>query len=187
MINNVNLSGRLTRDVSYRMTESGVQIAQINLAVQRNFKDGNGDYQADFITCIAFRNKADILNNYTAKGDLINVSGRLQSRTYEDKETNKTVYVTEVVIEDIQLINTGQNNNNQQQQQYNNPQQQNNGYQNNGNAQQGNNYQPNNQAQPQQRGQAQKQYEWMQQGKQQNNPFSNANGPIDIQDEDLPF
>lgn len=186
MINNVVLSGRLTRDVNYRVTDAGVQIAQINLAVQRNFKDNNGDYQADFINCIAFRNKAEILNNYTTKGDLINVSGRLQSRTYEDNETSKTVYVTEVVVDDIQFINTGQNNGNQQQQQGNNPQQQNNGYQNNGNAQQGNNYQQNNQAQQQQRGQAQRQNGW-QQKQQQNNPFGNANGPIDINTEDLPF
>lgn len=156
MINSVTLSGRLTKEVEFQVTTSGVQVARFTLAVQRSFKDKNGEYQADFIRIIAFRGTAQIANDRLNKGDLCNVHGRMQTRQFENNE-GQTVYLTEVVTDNIQLINTGRNNQEPQQQRgqaQNNWQQQNN--QSQGNQQQG-------------------------------NPFANANGPIDINDDDLPF
>ncbi|MDG0818803.1 single-stranded DNA-binding protein [Staphylococcus equorum] len=167
MINSVALSGRLAKEVKYQVTTSGVQVARFTLAVQRSFKDKNGEYQADFINIIAFRGTAQIANDRLNKGDLCNIHGRMQSRQFENNE-GQMVYLTEVVTDDIQLINTGRNNEETQQQ---------------------NNF--NNQQPQQQRGQAQNNQS---QGNQapnspQGNPFSNSNGngPIDIQDDDLPF
>lgn len=163
MINSATISGRLTKDVEYKVTTNGVKVARFTLAVQRSYKDKNGDYQADFINIIAFKGAADIANNYLNKGDLCNVHGRIQTRSFENDNGQK-VFITEVVSDDIQLINTG--NNNQQ------------------------SYSQNTNNQPQQqRGQSQPQNNWQQQqqNNQQANPFANANGPIDISDEDLPF
>lgn len=168
MINSVTLSGRLTKEVEFQVTTSGVQVARFTLAVQRSFKDKNGEYLADFIRIIAFRGTAQIANDRLNKGDLCNVHGRMQTRQFENNE-GQTVYLTEVVTDNIQLINTGRNNQEPQQQQGN----------------------FNNQQPQQQRGQAQN--NWQQQNnqsqgnQQQGNPFANANGPIDINDDDLPF
>ncbi|HDP5827286.1 TPA: single-stranded DNA-binding protein [Staphylococcus aureus] len=163
MINSVTISGRLTKEVEYKATQSGVKVARFTLAVQRSYKDKNGDYQADFINIIAFRGAADIANNYLNKGDLCNVHGRIQTRNFEN-DNGQRVFLTEVVSDDIQLINTSNDNNQQS-------------------------YSQNTNNQPQQqRGQSQPQNNWQQQqNNQQGNPFANANGPIDISDEDLPF
>ncbi|MDW5471738.1 single-stranded DNA-binding protein [Staphylococcus nepalensis] len=161
MINSVTLSGRLTKEVKYQVTTSGVQVARFTLAVQRSFKDKNGEYQADFINVIGFKGTAQIANDRLNKGDLCNIHGRMQTRQFENNE-GQTVFLTEVVTDNIQLINTGRNNQESQQQ---------------------NNF--NSQQPQQQRGQAQNNQS---QGNQtQGNPFANANGPIDIQDDDLPF
>lgn len=171
MINSVALSGRLTKDVEYKVTTNGTKVATFTLAVQRSYKDSDGNYLADFPRIIAFRGAADIANNYLNKGDLCNVHGRLQTRQF-DNDNGQRVFLTEIISDDIQLINTGSNNNNQQSYSQN----------------------ANNQPQ-QQRGQAQPQNNWQQQQQQSNqqapnqqgNPFANANDPIDISDEDLPF
>ena len=113
MINTVSLSGRLTKDPEYRTTQNGVAVTTFSLAVQRSFKDANGDYQADFPNVVAFRNTAEVVKNYTHKGALVNVTGRLQTRNYEN-QNGQRVFVTEVVAEQVQLINT---NNGQQSQQ----------------------------------------------------------------------
>ena len=177
MLNSVAVSGRLTKDVEYKVTTNGTKVATFTLAVQRSFKDSNGDYQADFPRIIAFRGAADIANNYLSKGDLCNVHGRLQTRQF-DNDNGQRVFLTEIISDDIQLISTGNNNNQQSYQQNanNQPQQQ------RGQAQQ-----QTGQAQPQNNWQQQQQQNNQQAPNQQNNPFANANGPIDISDEDLPF
>lgn len=170
MINRVVLVGRLTKEPEYRVTPSGVQVATFTLAINRTFTNQNGERQADFINCVVFRTPAENVNKYLNKGNLAGVEGRLQSRSYENNE-GKRVYVTEVVCDSVQFLEPKSNNqqqNNYQPPQYNEQQ----GYQ------QQNYQQPNNYQQPQNN-----QYH----APQQHNPFTNANGPIDINDDDLPF
>ncbi|PKF29908.1 single-stranded DNA-binding protein, partial [Macrococcoides caseolyticum] len=95
MINRVVLVGRLTKDPEYRVTQSGVAVASFTLAVNRTFTNANGERQADFINCIVFRKQAENVNNFLSKGSLVGVDGRLQSRSYDNKEGQR-VYVTEV-------------------------------------------------------------------------------------------
>ena len=115
MINRVVLVGRLTKDPEFRTTQSGVDVATFTLAVNRNFKDKNGEQQADFINCVVFRKQAENVNNYLNKGSLAGVDGRLQSRSYENNE-GRRVFVTEVVCDSVQFLepkNTQSSNNNQ--------------------------------------------------------------------------
>ncbi|OFJ79993.1 single-stranded DNA-binding protein [Staphylococcus sp. HMSC056G08] len=115
MLNRVVLVGRLTKDPEFRTTQSGVDVAAFTLAVNRNFKSKNGEQQADFINCVVFRKQAENVNNYLNKGSLAGVDGRLQSRSYENKEGNR-VFVTEVVCDSVQFLepkNAQASNNNQ--------------------------------------------------------------------------
>lgn len=103
MINNVTLVGRLTKDVDLRYTKSGTAVGQFILAVNRNFTNQNGDREADFINCVIWRKAAESLANYARKGTLIGLTGRIQTRSYENQQGQR-VYVTEVVIENFQLL-----------------------------------------------------------------------------------
>ncbi|EIT2042663.1 single-stranded DNA-binding protein [Enterococcus faecalis] len=103
MINNVTLVGRLTKDVDLRYTSSGTAVGQFTLAVNRNFTNQNGDREADFINCVIWRKAAESLANYARKGTLIGLTGRIQTRNYENQQGQR-VYVTEVVIENFQLL-----------------------------------------------------------------------------------
>ena len=105
MINRVVLVGRLTRDVDLRYTQSGNAVGQINIAVNRNFTNANGDREADFLNCIIWRKSAENLSNFTHKGSLIGIDGRLQTRNYENKEGQR-VYVTEVVVDNFSLLDS---------------------------------------------------------------------------------
>lgn len=111
MINNVVLIGRFTKDADVRQTQNGARVAMFNLAVTRPFKDANGNREADFISCVAWRKTAEIIQQYTHKGSLIGVNGRIQTRNYQDKD-GKTVYVTEVVVEQISLLDPKNSNSN---------------------------------------------------------------------------
>ncbi|PTJ09052.1 single-stranded DNA-binding protein [Staphylococcus simulans] len=115
MLNRVVLVGRLTKDPEFRTTQSGVDVATFTLAVNRNFKSKNGEQQADFINCVVFRKQAENVNNYLNKGSLAGIDGRLQSRSYENKEGQR-VFVTEVVCDSVQFLepkNAQASNNNQ--------------------------------------------------------------------------
>lgn len=118
MINRVVLVGRLTKDPEYRTTPNGIDVANFTLAVNRNFKSKNGEQQADFINVVVFRNQAQNVNNYLSKGSLAGVDGRIQSRSYENKEGQR-VFVTEVVADSVQFLEPKNNNqqNSQSQQQ----------------------------------------------------------------------
>ena len=105
MLNNVNLCGRLTRDIDLRYTQSGKAVGSFSLAVNRNFKNSNGDYEADFINCTIWGKSAENLANFVSKGSLINVSGRLNTRNYDNKQGQK-VYVTEVIVEHFDLLDS---------------------------------------------------------------------------------
>ena len=102
MINQLVLTGRLTKDVDLRTTESGRTIANFSLAVNRNFKNANGEYDTDFVNCIIWGEGAKHLAKYCVKGDLIGIVGRLQTRTYEKE--NRKIYVTEVVVENVTFL-----------------------------------------------------------------------------------
>ena len=177
MINHIVLSGRLTKEPEFRTLPNGRSVTSFSLAVQRNFKNQNNEYDADFFNCVVFGNKAQNFAQYVAKGNIVNVAGRLQSRSYEN-QNGQRVFVTEVICNDYQLLpqsnNTGGNNNGQNF--------------NNGNNQQYNNYQN---SQNTQRGQKQPN-DWQQKQQQNNfnnqqagNPFANGDDVLDI--EDLPF
>lgn len=103
MINNVVLVGRMTRDAELRYTPSNVATASFTLAVNRNFKSQSGEREADFINCVIWRQQAENLANWAKKGALVGVTGRIQTRNY-DNQQGQRVYVTEVVVDNFQLL-----------------------------------------------------------------------------------
>ena len=103
MINNVCLVGRLTRSVDLRYTPNGTAFGSFSLAIDRTYKNQAGERETDFINCVIWRKPAINLSNYTKKGSLIGVEGRMQSRSYDNKEGQK-VYVTEVLVENFSLL-----------------------------------------------------------------------------------
>mgnify|MGYP001013167708 CR=1 FL=1 len=112
MINNVVLIGRLTRDVELRYTPSNIVVATFNLAVNRNFKNQDGEREADFINCMMWQKSAENLANWTRKGMLIGITGRIQTRSYENQQGQR-VYVTEVVADSFQILEKRDNSANQ--------------------------------------------------------------------------
>ena len=145
MINSVCLVGRLTRDPELKYTGNNIAVASFSLAVNRNFKDANGERETDFINCVIWRQQAENLANWAKKGALIGITGRIQTRSYENQQGQR-VYVTEVVAESFQMLesraaregsNTNQGNYNNQANNF----QQGNSYQN-GNGQGGYSQQP---------------------------------------------
>lgn len=116
-MNSICLVGRLTKDVELRYTPSNVAVATFTLAVNRTFKNENGDREADFINCVMWRQQAENLANWAKKGALIGITGRIQTRSY-DNQQGQRVYVTEVVAEQFQLLESkGQQGNQTQQRQ----------------------------------------------------------------------
>lgn len=103
MINNVVLVGRMTRDAELRYTPSNVATASFTLAVNRNFKNQAGEREADFINCVIWRQQAENLANWAKKGALVGITGRIQTRSY-DNQQGQRVYVTEVIAENFQLL-----------------------------------------------------------------------------------
>ncbi|WP_161877874.1 single-stranded DNA-binding protein [Alkalibacterium sp. MB6] len=103
MINNVVIAGRLTRDADQQFTGSGIEVANLSLAVERPFKSANGEREVDFINVVAWRKTAEIIRKYTRKGSMIGITGRIQTRNYTNNEGRK-VYITEVVAEQVQLL-----------------------------------------------------------------------------------
>ena len=115
MINNVVLVGRTTKDPELRYTPSNVAVATFSLAVNRNFKDANGERETDFINCVIWRQQAENLANWAKKGALIGIAGRIQTRSYENQQGQR-VYVTEVVAENFQMLESRNSQGNQQNQ-----------------------------------------------------------------------
>lgn len=117
MLNSICLVGRLTKDIELRYTPSNVAVATFTLAVNRTFKNENGEREADFINCVMWRQQAENLANWSKKGALIGITGRIQTRSY-DNQQGQRVYVTEVVAEQFQLLESkGQQGNQGQQRQ----------------------------------------------------------------------
>ena len=122
MINNVTLTGRLTKDPALRATGTGKSVANFTLAVDRTYKDASGEYGADFINCVAWGQTAEIIQEYLNKGSLIGVEGRIQTRQYENE--GRTVFVTEIVVSNVTFLESkkqAQANQQQAQQNYSQP------------------------------------------------------------------
>ncbi len=118
-MNRTVLVGRLTKDPDLRYTSSGTAVASFLLAVNRSFKNQSGEREADFINCIVWRKAAENFANFTHKGSLVGVDGRIQTRNYENKDGNR-VYVTEVIVENFDLLESKSSNQNAQSNQQNN-------------------------------------------------------------------
>lgn len=105
-INHVTLVGRLVKDVELRKTSSNTSVCSFTVACDRRIKSNQpGAQDADFISCIAWRQSADFLSKYGSKGTIISVEGRIQTRNYDNAQGQK-VYVTEVVADSVQLISS---------------------------------------------------------------------------------
>ncbi|HCW3230821.1 TPA: single-stranded DNA-binding protein [Listeria monocytogenes] len=160
MMNRVVLVGRLTKDPDLRYTPAGAAVATFTLAVNRPFKNGQGEQEADFINCVVWRKPAENVANFLKKGSMAGVDGRVQTRNYEGND-GKRVYVTEIVAESVQFLEPKQNavegstpNNNQNEANYSN---------NNKNG------------------------SYRASSSQNSDSFANEGKPIDISDDDLPF
>lgn len=103
-MNQVNLLGRLTADPELRQTQSGISSCRFTIAVNRKFKNQNGEYDADFITCVAWRQTAEFVSRYFSKGSMIAVSGSLRTGKYQDKNhSDVTHYTTEVYVDNVEF------------------------------------------------------------------------------------
>lgn len=113
-MNKFFITGRLTKDVEKQTTQSGVSVARFSVAVDRAFKDENGNKQTDFFNVVAWRGLADLCSQYLSKGRQVAIVGQVQNRSYEDANGNKRT-VTEVIAESVEFIggnnNTAQNEN----------------------------------------------------------------------------
>ena len=181
MINNVVLVGRLTRDAELRYMQSNIAVATFTLAVNRPFKNEDGERDADFINCVIWRQSAENLANWAKKGSLIGITGVIQTRSY-DNQQGQRVYVTEVVASNFQLLESRNSQQNTQGHQDHHG-----GYQQQGYSNQGSSFQNGN--------------SYGQQGiffegnttnpvpdfTRDNNPFGRPTNPLDISDDDLPF
>lgn len=103
MMNKAILTGRLTRDIELKTTPIGVSVCTFTLAVNRRYKNDQGEYDADFINCVAWRNGAELLAKHFQKGDMVGIVGSIQTRNYDNKDGQK-VYVTEVNAEEIHFV-----------------------------------------------------------------------------------
>ena len=111
MLNRIVLMGRLTRDPELRRTQSGTAVTSFTLAVDRDFKGQNGEKETDFIDIVAWRNTAEFVCNYFAKGRMAVVEGRLQIRDWTDKNGNKR-NSAEVVADNIYFGDSKRDNSN---------------------------------------------------------------------------
>lgn len=100
MLNHIDLMGRLVRDPELRYTGSNIPVAPFTIAVDRDRKDQSGEREVDFVDIVAWRNTAEFVSKYFAKGSMAVVSGRLQMRKWQDKDGNKRVSA-EVVAESV--------------------------------------------------------------------------------------
>lgn len=164
MINRVVLVGRLTKDPELRYTTNGVAVTRFTVAVNRPFANQNGEREADFINCVAWRKQAENLANYMRKGSLVGIDGRIQTGSYEDQD-GKKVFYTEVVAESIQFLESKNTPNSAQNQ-----------FSSQGNT----NYQSSNQNAYS--GQNQTNYTQV-----DDDPFASGRVPIEVSEDSLPF
>lgn len=105
MLNQTVIVGRLVRDPELRETETGKKITNITLAVPRSYKNVNGEYDTDFISCVLWQGVAENTVNYIKKGDLLGIKGRVQSRVIEEAEDVRK-NVMEIVAEKVTFLSS---------------------------------------------------------------------------------
>ena len=109
-MNKAILVGRLTRDPELRTTQTGTSVCSFTIAVNRRFKNAEGGYDADFINCVAWRQQAEFMAKYFAKGRIVGVVGSIQTRNYDNKDGQK-VYVTEVAVDEVHFVDSKSSSN----------------------------------------------------------------------------
>lgn len=105
MINQVILVGRLTKDPEIRYTTEGAPVANFTLAVSRQFRNAAGEIDTDFVNCTVWKRTAENTANYCRKGSIVGVTGRIQTRNYQNAE-RKRVYVTEVLADSVRFMSS---------------------------------------------------------------------------------
>lgn len=105
MINSVVLTGRLTKELTLQYTQSGIPFIRFNLAVNRTFSNQQGDREADFPSCIAWRKQAENMAKFMTKGSMIGVTGRIQTGSYVGNDGKKN-YTTDIVAEQVAFLET---------------------------------------------------------------------------------
>lgn len=103
--------GRLTKDVELKTTSNQNVFCNFTIAVDRRFKDANGQRQADFINCVAWKQTAEFIQKYFHKGSRIGVCGSIQTRSY-DNENGQKVFVTEVIVDEAEFVESQQRSEN---------------------------------------------------------------------------
>lgn len=102
-MNQVTLKGRLSRDPEIKFTNTtNKKVANFSVAVQRNFKNANGEYDADFFNCVAFAGTADMIQNFFKKGQEILLTGRIQNRSWDDDQGTKH-YATDIMVDRVEF------------------------------------------------------------------------------------
>lgn len=102
-MNKAILIGRLTKDAEIRTTDTGKEVASFSIAVSRNYTNQNGEKETDFINCVAFDKKAQVIGKYTKKGSQLALEGAIRTRSYDAQDGNKR-YVTEILVENLHLL-----------------------------------------------------------------------------------
>lgn len=102
-MNKIIITGNLCKDIELRYTTSNIAVLQNTVAVKNDFKNADGEYDSEFINIVVWRQTAEFLNNYAAKGSKVLVEGRLTNRSY-DKQDGTKGYITEVVAEKVELL-----------------------------------------------------------------------------------
>lgn len=103
--NKVILGGRMTADPELKTTQSGLAVTSFTVAVNRRFSKNAEQQQADFITCVAWRQQAELIARYFHKGSSICIVGNLQTRTWTDQQGQKR-YVTEVIVDEVNFVDS---------------------------------------------------------------------------------
>lgn len=105
MLNQTVIVGRLVREPELRETENGTKVTNITLAVPRSYKNVDGEYETDFISCVLWKGIAENTVEYVKKGDLLGVKGRLQTRSFQVDDSSKK-QVTEVIAEKVTFLSS---------------------------------------------------------------------------------
>jgi single-strand DNA-binding protein len=105
MINQVTIVGRLTRDPEAKVTSEGIPFAHVTLAVNRQYRNQNGEQEADFISCTLWRKAAQNTAQYCRKGSVVGITGRIQTRHYDTQE-GKRIYITEVIADTVRFLSS---------------------------------------------------------------------------------
>lgn len=189
-MNTFSAVGRITKDLDLKYTQNGLANLRFNIAVRRAFKNGKtGEFESDFINCVAWRGTAEFMANNLVKGNRIAITGRIETGSYEGQD-GKRIYTTDVVVDNVTPIDFGYQDGQKQQQQQG-------GFGGQANQQQQDQQQQQQYTQhiqQQQVQQAQKQYQQVQQQYQQQaqqqeqmQARQQFSAPVNVNDDDLPF